>query len=359
MKIFDLMKKNNQEQIAFYCDKSVHLRAILAIHSTALGPAIGGIRIRKYQSVEEGVFDLVRLSKAMTYKTAAAELNFGGGEIVIIESNETKRNEGLFRAVGRFIESMKGRFIAAEDIGVTEESMEQTRMETQYVSGLPSYYGGSGDHSYMGAYGTYLGIKAAAQFRWKTSDLSGRKVIVQGYGRIGKYLSPRLRQDGAEVFIYDIHPDRMAEAEKNGFQTIHHTNNIFQEKCHIFSPCAMGPIINKKTAGEFQCEIIAGSANNQLLSEADDLHLKNRNILYVPDFIINAGGSIDVSEEYLGYNRKKVEKKTENIYDRTLEILTIAEKNNETTNQRAINYAINRIHSIKNIRGTFLGKGKI
>ncbi|MBN2432882.1 MAG: Glu/Leu/Phe/Val dehydrogenase [Acidobacteria bacterium] len=358
MDIFRLMKDNRQEQIAFYADKNVYLRAIMAIHSTALGPAIGGIRILKYQNVKAAVFDLLRLSRAMTLKTAAAGLNFGGGEVVICEQEGMQKTEPLFRAIGRFIESFKGRFIAAEDVGVTEECIEFMRMETRYVTGLPAYYGGSGNHSYMGAWGTFMGLLAAAKYRWDSENLDDRRIIIQGYGRVGRYMARFTKEKGARVLVADVHPDKAAQAQADGFETIP-AENCDREKCDIFSPCAIGPIIRPETADRFQCEIIAGSANNQLLNEDDDHRLRRRNILYVPDFIINVGGTIDVAEEYLGYNADKVSRKTEHIFDRTIEILRQADQMDITTNRAAIQFAYRRIESIKQIRGTFLGKGKI
>ncbi len=357
MNIFDLMKENKQEQIAFYTDTSVRLRTILAIHSTALGPAIGGIRIMRYSTEEEAMFDLVRLSRAMTYKTAAAGLNFGGGEVVILDQG-MPRQEGLFRSLGRFIESLKGRIIVGGDIGVTEESMEFMRRETRYVTGLPAYYGGSGDHDSMCAYGTFLGILACARFKWGSDDLAGKSVVVQGYGRVGSRLSVYLKEKGADVTVADILPERTADAENKGYRTVC-AGKVYSRSCDIFSPCAVGAVINKETVDAFVCEIIAGSANNQLLSDVDDLKLRKRGILWAPDFIINAGGIIDVVEEYLGYKPERVKKKTEHIYGRTLQILTEAYDKNRSAQETALSYARRRIETIKNLRGTFPGKGRM
>ncbi len=362
MEIFELMKENNHEQIAFYTDKSVKLRTILAIHSTALGPAIGGTRIYKYESIKEALFDLLRLSRAMTYKTAAGGVNFGGGYMVVLEQEGMKKNESLFRAMGRFIESLKGRFIAGSEIGVNEEFMEYIKMETDYLTGLPAYYGGSGNHAYMCAYGTFLGLLAAAKHKWGTDDISGKKIIVQGYGRIGEQLAAFVRDKGAHVTAADIDLERIKEAAAQGFDTID-VDKIYTETCDILAPCAVGAVINPETAEQFQCRIIAGSANNQLLNQEDDIILKKRNILYTPDFIINAGGVIDVSEEYLGYRigykQERVKRKTENIYDRVLAILKEADEKDISTNEAAIQYARRRIDSITKIKGTFPGKGRM
>lgn len=357
MDIFNLMKNDQQEQIVFYSDRTVNLRAILAIHSTTLGPAIGGIRLMKYQTEEEAVFDLIRLSKAMTYKAAAAGLNFGGGQIVIMD-NQITRSEALFRAIGRFIESLKGRFIAAEDMGVVEDYMEYMRLETRYVSGLPSYYGGSGNHSYMCAYGAFIGIKASAFHRWQSTSLKNRKIVIQGYGRTGKTISNFIRELEGNVYVSDIDPDKIKKAKEDGFPTIP-ADRVYSEKCDIFSPCAIGGIINSKSTTLFNCEIIAGSANNQLLNEEDELKLSQRGILYAPDFIINAGGLIDISEEFLAYKKEKVIRKTENIYTTLLKVYEIAGIKKISNNQAALKLARERIDSIKHLRGTFLSKGNV
>lgn len=354
MEIFELMKEYEHEQVAFYSDKSLKLRAIIAIHSTALGPAIGGTRIYKYESVNEALFDLLRLARAMTYKTAAGGVNFGGGYLVVLEQPEMEKNESLFRALGRFVESLKGRFIAGGEIGVTEEFMEYIKMETDYITGLPSYYGGSGNHSFMCAHGTFMGLLAAAAHRWGSKVIAGKKIVVQGYGRIGSQLAAMAKEKGAEVFVAEIDPEKANKAAADGFETIP-AERIYTEKCHILAPCAVGAIISEETSAKLQCEIIAGSANNQLLHEDDDIYLKKRGILYAPDFIINVGGIIDVSEEYLGYKNgykeEKVKRKTENIYDRVLEILKYADQNDVTTHEAGIRFARRRIESIKKIKG--------
>ncbi|MCU0287126.1 MAG: leucine dehydrogenase [Acidobacteria bacterium] len=362
MGIFESMKENNHEQIAFYTDQSVQLRAILAIHSTALGPAIGGTRINKYESVNQALFDLFRLSSAMTYKAAAGGVNFGGGYMVVFEQEGMEKKEPMFRSLGRFVESLKGRFIAGGEFGVTEETMEYIKMETDYITGLPSYYGGSGNHSFMCAYGVFMGLLAAAKYRWGIDDLNGKKIIIHGYGKIGTQLADFVKEKGAQVVVADIEPGKIIKAEQIGLETIP-VDQIYTEKCDILAPCSVGALINPETAGKFNCEIIAGSANNQLLNEEDEFLLKKKNILYIPDFIINVGGIIDVSEEYLGYKigykKEKVKRKTENIYDRVLEILKNAQDNNTSAHRSAIYYAEQRIESLKRIKGTFCGKGKM
>jgi len=238
-------------------------------------------------------------------------------------------------------------------------------METRYLTGLPAYYGGSGSHSYMCACGVFKGLQAAAKFKWGTEDLSQRTIIVQGYGRTGYHPAYFFKDHGARVKVADINPEKVKQAREDGYE-ITDPNSIYSEKCDILAPCAVGAVITPETSQQLQCEIIAGSANNQLLNDDDDIVLKKRNILYVPDFIINAGGIIDVSEEYMvlrniehvGYKKEKVERKINNIYDRILEILKNAEDGDISTNQSAIRYAKKRIDSVKQIKGIHLNKGK-
>ncbi len=359
MEIFKRMKNSDQEQIAFYTDKSVKLRAMLAIHSTVLGPAVGGIRIYSYKDADDAVSELIRLSESMTYKAAAAGLNFGGGYIVVVDQLGMERSEPTFRALGRFIESFQGRFIAGEDIGVTEESMEYMSMETRYITGLPAYCGGSGNHSSMAAHGVSLGLLAAAKHRWGSEEITGRKVLIQGYGRMGAQLAAFARTSEAHVAISDINPDKMAKAKEDGYETIP-AGQLVEEKCDILMPCAVESVITPETAQQLQCEIIAGAANNQLLNADAEVVLKNRDILYAPDFVINSGAIIDVSEEHSGaYRQEKSKKKTEQIYDRLLEILKYADQKDISNTQSAIHYALARIETIKKIKGTSLSKGKM
>lgn len=356
--VFEIMKEHNQEQIAFYSDKSVKLRAILAIHNTTLGPAIGGIRIYRYSSVNEALLDLCRLSRAMTYKTAAAGVNFGGGEIIVVDQPGMERGEALFRALGRFIESFKGRIIAGGDVGMTEDFMEHIRVETSYITGLPAYYGGSGKPSHNCAYGTLLGIQACAKYRWGSNKLHDKTVLVQGYGRTGSALCRLLTEQKAKVMVADIDGKAARQAKGDGYEVVSH-QEVYNTPCDIFAPCAIGPVIHRDTARQLKCAIVAGTANNQLLQEDDDQLLKKRNILYAPDFIINAGALIDVAEEYGDYNPDKVAHQTEQIYDRLLFIFRQAEKKRQSVNQTAVEYALKRIETIKSVKGIFHRKDNI
>ena len=350
--IFELMKKHNQEQIAFYTDKSTKLRAILAIQSTALGPAIGGVRFYRYDSLDIAIYDLLRLSQGMTYKAAAGGINFGGGYLIVIEQEGMEKNEPLFRGIARFIQSFNGRFIAAEDIGVTDEHMEFMALETKHITGFPFSYSGITGHSMMCAYGTFIGIRAAAKFKWNSDNLSGKKIVIQGYGRVGARLAELTKNEGAEVVVTDINADRIKQAQKDGLSVIA-PENVYSEPCHILSPCSIGTVINPENCEKFRCEVIAGSANNQMDNDNTDLLLKKRGILYAPDFIINSGAVINISEERLGghYKKEEVIRKTEKIYDRLLEIFQNSEANDISPNQAAALYAQKRIDSIKELKG--------
>jgi len=292
----------------------------------------------------------------MTLKAAAGGVNFGGGYILVLEQEGMIKKEPMFRALGRFIESFHGRFIAGEDIGITDESIEYMAMETKHLAGLPFCCGSIAKHSRMCAYGTFMGLLAAAKSRWGSDDISEKKVIVQGYGRIGSSMASMLKERGAHVLVAEILPEKQQQARDNGFELID-PGKAFMEKCDIFCPCAVGPIIDAGTAGLFQCEIIAGSANSQLSNDDDDILLKKRNILYAPDFVINVGGINAISGEYFGHPDEKARINTETIYERLLEILTYADKHDLSTNQAAIRYAEERIQIIKKIKGTYVRKG--
>lgn len=356
IEIFELMKNHNQEQVAFYTDKTVQLRALLAIHNTTLGPAIGGVRIFKYKTLDEALNDLIRLSEAMTYKAAGSGINFGGGSLLVIDQPGMEKNEPFFRALGRFIESFHGRFLAAEDIGMTDDAMEYMAMESDYITGLPYAFSNIGGHSHMCSYGTYIGLKAAAKYAWGSDDISRKKIIIQGYGRIGSRLAELTMKEGAYVVVSDTNEERAHQAKKDGFAILP-PDKVFSEKCHILSPCAVGPVVTRENIEIFQCEIIAGSSNIQLGNEDDDYILKKKNIVYAPDFIINSGAVINISVERIGgYNKEKVRHKIENIYDRLLSIYKYADDNDISPNQAAIRYALQRIESFKEIKGAYLGR---
>lgn len=327
MKIFEEIKKHDHEQVVFCNEPSTGLNAIIAIHSTILGPSLGGVRMWKYESEEEALKDVLRLSRAMTYKAAVAGLNLGGGKAVIIGDPRKDKNEPLFRAFGRFVESLGGRYITAEDVGTDEKAMEWIRSETRFVTGVPESMGGSGDPSPVTAYGVYVGIKACVKEVYGSETLSNKKIAIQGAGHVGRYLCEYLCKDGAEVYITDIYPEK-AKYCVNEFKAKYiEPEKIYDVDADIFAPCALGGILNDETIPRFKFKIIAGGANNQLLDEEKhDRMLMEHGILYAPDYVINAGGLINVAREVEGYSREHAMKKTESIYDTLMKIFEISKR---------------------------------
>ncbi|MEX1132919.1 MAG: Glu/Leu/Phe/Val dehydrogenase dimerization domain-containing protein [Flavobacteriales bacterium] len=317
------MEKHDHEEVLFCFDRPTGLKAIIAIHDTTLGPALGGTRMWPYASEAEALHDVLRLSRGMTYKSSLAGLDLGGGKAVIIGDARTQKTEAMFRRFGQFVDSLNGRYITAEDVGMSTTEMVNIRKETTNVAGLPEEMGGSGDPSPVTAYGVYVGMKAAAKSAYGSDDLSGRKVSIQGAGNVGHALVGHLVQEGAVVFLTDIHPEKLS-AIKTEFPsiTLVDPNDVYDLDVDIYSPCALGATVNDDTLARLKCSIIAGAANNQLAKE--DVHGKvvmEKGILYAPDFLINAGGIINCAWERKGYNRKAALSQTEEIYNTTLRIV--------------------------------------
>lgn len=349
--VFQHMQQLEHEQVVFCHDPKSGLNAIIAIHNTTLGPALGGTRLWNYASHEEGVIDALRLSRGMTYKAAISGLNLGGGKAVIIGDASKIKSEALWRRYGKFVNSLNGKYITAEDVNTSARDMEYIAMETEHVTGVPEYMGGSGDPSPFTAYGVFVGMKASAKKAWGHDDLSGKKVLVQGVGHVGQYLVGHLVQAGAEVFIADISEVKLKETTDK-FQKVKVINNndIFNMEMDIYAPCALGATVNSDSIGKMKCQIIAGAANNQL--EAEDTHgplLIEKGILYAPDFLINAGGLVNVSAELDGYNRERVMGQVEQIYDRTLEIFQLSETEKIHTQAAAMKIAQRRIDAIASV----------
>jgi leucine dehydrogenase len=317
------MAKYDHEQVLFCHDPSTGLRAIIAIHDTTLGPALGGTRMWPYHDEGEALHDVLRLSRGMTYKSALAGLDLGGGKAVIIGDARTQKTEAMFRRFGRYVESLNGRYITAEDVGMSTTEMVNIRKETSYVAGLPEEMGGSGDPSPVTAYGVYMGMKAAAKKAYGSESLNGRKVSVQGAGNVGRYLVGHLVKEGANVFLSDIDADKLAVIKnEHPAVTIVEPDAIYDLDVDIYSPCALGATVNDDTLKRLKCSVIAGGANNQLANE--EVHGKavmDKGILYAPDFLINAGGIINCAWERKGYNRQAALNQTEHIYDTLLRIL--------------------------------------
>lgn len=350
--VFEHMQQMGHEQLVFCHDPNSGLNAIIAIHNTTLGPALGGTRLWNYDSHEDAVVDALRLSRGMTYKAAISGLNLGGGKAVIVGDASKIKSEGLWRRYGKFVDSLNGKYITAEDVNTSARDMEYISLETDFVTGVPEYMGGSGDPSPFTAYGVFVGMKASAKKVWGNDSLAGKKVLVQGVGHVGQYLVGHLIEDGAKVYISDINETKIQQTlEKFRSVEVVAGNAIFDMEMDIYAPCALGATVNTESIEKMKCPIIAGAANNQLADE--NVHgpmLVKKGILYAPDFLINAGGLINVSAELDGYNRDRVMKNVEKIYDRTLEIFDRADSEKIHTQSAAMQLAEKRLADIANVK---------
>ncbi len=350
--VFDQMQQMGHEQVVFCHDPHSGLNAIIAIHDTTLGPALGGTRLWKYNNHEEAIVDALRLSRGMTYKAAVTGLNLGGGKAVIIGDAATIKSEALWRRYGKFVDSLNGKYITAEDVNTAARDMEYISLETKHVTGVPEYMGGSGDPSPFTAYGVFTGMRAAVKKTWGNDSLSGKKVLVQGVGHVGQYLVEHLVKAGAHVAVSDINETKIRQVTaKFPSVTVLNNGDIWNYDMDIYAPCALGAVINTETIGKLKCAVIAGAANNQL--EDEEVHgpmLVEKGILYAPDFLINAGGLINVSAELDGYNKERVMGKVEKIYDRTLEIFAKSEAEKIHTQRAAIQIAEKRLHDIAKVK---------
>ena len=345
LNVLDKMFNMDHEQVVFCNDKKTGLKAIIAIHNTNLGPALGGTRMWNYKSEIEALDDVLRLSRGMSLKASISGLNLGGGKAVIIGDAKKDKSKILMKRFGDFVESLNGKYITAEDVGITTKDMEYVRSQTEHVTGIPENMGGSGDPSPVTAYGVYMGIKASAFFKWNNDNLEEKTVFVQGVGKVGQYLVKYLKNEGARVFINDIDEEKMQDVATK-YQVEIAPKNIFDLNIDIFSPCALGAVLNPKLISKLKCKIIAGGANNQLENEKrDSLLLSKRNIIFAPDFLINAGGLINVYSELKGKSIKDSMKQTEEIYNTTLEIFERAKINDITSYEASLDIAEQRIYS--------------
>jgi leucine dehydrogenase len=350
MSVFEHIAGEGYEQVVFCSDDQSGLRAIVAIHSTALGPALGGTRFFPYPSEGEALHDVLRLAKGMTYKAAAAGLDLGGGKAVIIGDPKREKTEELLRAYGRFVETLGGRYITAEDVGTALDDMDVVRRESRWVTGCSHTYGGSGDPSPVTAYGVLQGIKACLLEVFGESTLQGKTVALQGVGKVGYALCGYLVQEGAQVTIADIDVDNLARAVSDfGVETTQ-LDKVHALESDVFAPCALGGAINDDTISDLNCLIIAGSANNQLAREELGDKLRDLGVLYAPDFVINAGGLINVEDELRGYDQERAMKRVEGIYKQLQRIFAMAREGNISTAQAAMDYAEDRIRKISRIR---------
>jgi leucine dehydrogenase len=352
MQGFETITEMGHEQVVFCHDKSSGLKAIIAIHDTTLGPALGGTRMWDYANTDAALFDVLRLSRGMTYKAACAGLNLGGGKAVIIGDAKKIKSEALFRAFGRFVNSLGGRYITAEDVNINVNDIEQVASETNYCTGISSRPGGSGDPSPVTAWGVFQGIKASVKYRLGKDSVKGLKVAVQGCGAVGKFLCGYLHEEGAQLIISDLDGEKVkALTDKFGAKAVE-GHAIYGVDADVFAPCALGAIVNDETIPQFKFPIIAGGANNQLLDEnKHSKTLKEKNILYAPDYVINAGGLINVYNELRGYNFEKARKQAEGIYSTLLTIYSEAEKQGISTHAASNAVAERRINSLKAVTG--------
>ncbi len=345
LNVLDKMFNMDHEQVVFCNDKKTGLKAIIAIHNTNLGPALGGTRMWNYKSEIEALDDVLRLSRGMSLKASISGLNLGGGKAVIIGDAKKDKSKILMKRFGDFVESLNGKYITAEDVGITTKDMEYVRSQTKHVTGIPENMGGSGDPSPVTAYGVYMGIKASAFFKWNNDNLEEKTVFVQGVGKVGQYLVKYLKNEGARVFINDIDEEKMQDVATK-YQVEIAPKNIFDLNIDIFSPCALGAVLNPNLISKLKCKIIAGGANNQLENEKrDSVLLSKRNIIFAPDFLINAGGLINVYSELKGNSIKDSMKQTEEIYNTTLEIFERAKINDITSYEASLDIAEQRIYS--------------
>lgn len=342
--VFSSISFKGHEQIVFCHDEETGLRAIIGIHSTVLGPALGGTRMWNYANEQDAIRDVLRLSRGMTFKASISGLNLGGGKAVIIGDSRKDKTDALMARFGKFVDSQSGRYITAEDVGINTHDMEIVKGQTDHVTGIPESMGGSGDPSPVTAYGVFMGMKASARYKWGSDDLTGKKVLVQGVGHVGETLVKHLSDAGAKVMIIDIHDDTLERVASQYNATIVRDSDIYGIDMDIYAPCALGATLNDDTIPALKAEIVAGAANNQL---ADELRhgnmLRDRGIIYAPDFLINAGGLINVYSEIAKYDRSEALRRTENIYDTTLDTLQLSKKEGITTHQAALRRAQERI----------------
>jgi leucine dehydrogenase len=355
MNIFDRIAKRGHEQLVLCHEPETGLRAIVAIHDTTLGPALGGTRMWTYASDVDAIEDALRLARGMTYKSAAAGLNLGGGKAVILGNSKTDKNEMLFRSYGRFIQGLGGRYITAEDVGTSVQDMEWVRAETDHVVGISRSLGGSGDPSPFTALGVLQGMKASLKWQTGSDSLEGKTVAVQGVGHVGYHLVRLIVENGGRCFVADIDEDNLRRVARE-FQGVEAVapDRIYDQPCDIFAPCALGAVLNDDTIPRLKCGIVAGSANNVLRHDHHAPTLASRGILYAPDYVVNAGGLINVANELEGYSDQRATQQVEGIYDITMAIFQIAEEEKICPREAADTLAQRRIKAVGKIKDSYV-----
>jgi leucine dehydrogenase len=361
--VFGQVSFDDHEQIVFCNDKDTGLKAIIGIHNTVLGPALGGTRMWQYENEWAALNDVLRLSRGMTFKSAITGLNLGGGKAVIIGDAKIQKTPELMRRFGEFVHSLSGRYITAEDVGMEEENMEWVYSETKYVTGIPKSMGGSGNPSPVTAYGVYMGGKACAKKAYGSDSLEGKKIALQGAGNVASTFARYASKEGAKLFITDIYEEKAKALAEEVGGTVVKPDEIYGLDVDIFTPCALGGVINDDTMGQFKCDIIAGGANNVLdIEEKHGQELMEKDIIYAPDYVINAGGLINVAGELDGYNEERCLEKAGKIYDTILGILNFSEDNDMPTYVASNILAEQRIaqvgktHKIYSSKGHFSGR---
>ncbi len=358
--IFDELSNKEHEQVVMCSDPDTGLRAIIAIHNTTLGPALGGTRMWNYKNEEEALRDVLRLSRGMTYKSAISGLNLGGGKAIIIGDARTDKTEALFRAFGRFVDGLGGRYITAEDVGMTEKEMEWIYSETKYVTGIPKALGGSGNPSPVTAYGVYMGAKACAKKAYGSDSLEGKKIALQGAGNVASFFAKHAAKEGAKLYISDIYDEKAKELANEVDGELVEPDDIYGLDVDIFTPCALGGVINDDTMSQFKCDIIAGGANNVL--DEEDKHgqmLLEKGIIYAPDYVINAGGIINIASELEGYNEERALNNAGNIYNTITDILNYSEEHNMPAHKASNALAEKRIETVGKIKNKYSSNADI
>jgi leucine dehydrogenase len=338
---------DDYERVVYCEDLACDLKAFISVHDTTLGPALGGVRMWPYGSQQQAFTDVTRLAKSMTYKSALAGLRLGGGKAVIIGNPQTDKSERLLQAMGRFIDSLDGLYIAAEDVGTTPNDLSIVHKTTPFVTGLSQEWGSSGDPAPFTALGVFLGMQACLEHRLATNDFTGVRVALQGCGNVARYLCQRLHQAGAVLTVSDIRPERAQLLADQYAARVVAPEAIYDVECEIFAPCALGGVLNDDTLPRLRCQIVAGSANNQCLSEADGDQLRALDMLYAPDFVINAGGVINIAVELEceGYDHKRAENNVWRIYDTLQDVLHLAETQQIATHHAALALAEQKLET--------------
>lgn len=350
-----VIESTEHEQVVFCRDRPSGLHAIIAIHSTTLGPALGGTRFYRYGSEDDALSDVLRLSRAMAYKAACAGLDLGGGKAVIIGDPAELKTEALLRAYGRFVESLAGRYYTACDVGTFADDMDVIARESRFVTGRTRAHGGAGDSSELTAFGVFMAMRAAAAHTWATPSLRGKRVGVEGVGKVGRRLVKHLLADGASVVVADVasnavddlrthHPEVEAEDPQK----------LLTRDLDVYAPCALGGVLDEETVPTLQAEIVCGGANNQLAHAGIDTLLGERGVLYLPDYVVNAGGLIQVADEITGFNEQRARARAEKIFDTCQRILAIAADHDISPAQAASHLAEQRIAEVGRLRGIWM-----